>query len=146
MSEAMKFRALIGVSDDQLFVDTLEGQDADVLTVIERIAEQATTDHLRIERMHERRKRLEIREEAARQTIQRMLEALELPRLELPTLTMTVSAGPPSVVITDEKELPDNYIRRSPDKPAIAKTLKQGIAVAGAELSNGASILRISSR
>lgn len=59
--------------------------------------------------------------------------------------TASTSAGPASVVITDDEDIPKAFIeyRRHIDKAAIAKALKAGETVPGAALRNSPPVLRI---
>jgi hypothetical protein len=63
--------------------------------------------------------------------------------------TASVSDGRASVQITDANALPPDLMRQpppAPDKAAIAKLLKQGVAVAGAVLGNSPPTLSIRAR
>jgi hypothetical protein len=75
-----------------------------------------------------------------------MLEALGISRLERSMATLSVAEGPRAVVITNQAAIPDGFWRRSVDKTEIAKQLKAGSHVDGAELANGQPVLRIHSR
>ena len=145
MTEAMKLKAEIGDGDDRLLLDTIEGQTS-VFDIIDRLAEQSIADKLLAERGAERLKRLEARADRARSTIQRMMEALGVPKLERSIATMTVADGPRAVIVTDQQALPEFYWRKAPDKVQLARDLKAGKQIAGAELANGAPVLRILSR
>jgi hypothetical protein len=79
------------------------------------------------------------------------MDVLEMARVELPDLTASMAKGSPSLVITNAAELPSAYLRvvpetRAPDKAAIAASLKAGIPVPGAELSNSLPKLTIRTR
>src|SRR3954463_838937 len=147
MSAAMRVKAMLGDTDDErLLADALEGS-TDVMELLDRLIERTNADAALVKSGKERLARIDHRNERTRALIQRMLEALDLRRLERPLATLSVSAGPRAVVITDEAELPPAYLRSAPDKPAIAAALKAGEAVPGAELSNGsAPVLRITTR
>jgi len=145
MAEAMKLRELVGDEDAQLLADTIEGE-TDVFSLIDRLAERALADKLLVERGKERLKRIEAREDRARAIVQKMMEALGVAKLDRSLATLSVSAGPRSVQIVDQAAIPDGYWRKSVDKVEIAKQLKAGNAVAGAELSNGAPVLTLRSR
>ena len=95
----------------------------------------------RMDDLKARRDRYKARSEALRGAAFAAMDVLELQRVELPDLTASMARGVPQVVITDETALPDAYVRivpeqRAPDKTAIAASLKQGIVIPGAELSN----------
>lgn len=87
----------------------------------------------------ERKSRLEAKAEQIRSVVQWALGEIGLDKLEAPDFTASLRAGPPSVVITDELALPDEYVRvkREPDKTALKAALKEGAAIPGASLSNG---------
>lgn len=73
------------------------------------------------------------------------LDALGKRKIVAPDLTVSIRDGRPSVVITDETKLADEYVRvtRTPDKAAIGEALRQGVVVDGAELANGMPTLSI---
>jgi hypothetical protein len=144
MAEAMKLRELVGDEDAQLLADTIEGE-TDVFSLIDRLAERALADKLLVERGKERLKRIEAREDRARAIVQKMMEALGVAKLDRSLATLSVSAGPKSAHVTDSQAVPDVYWRRAIDKTELLRALKAG-PVNGAELSNGAPVLRILSR
>ena len=137
MSLAMQARA------DGL-VDT-EAADADVFSLIDRIAEQAIADAQLVGMARERAQRLEQRAERHRGLLLRMLEALDTPKLERGLFTATISHHRKPVV-TDAAAVPPDYQRQTPDMQAIAKALNAGKAVAGAELSNDQPRLTLRTR
>jgi len=60
--------------------------------------------------------------------------------------TASVRAGSASVIVTDERAIPDEYMRcppPQPDKAAIAKALKAGEQIPGAVLRNAEPSLTI---
>jgi hypothetical protein len=81
-----------------------------------------------------------------------MLSAMEiggLARLETPLGTVTRNAVPPSVVVTNEAEIPAAFWKRADptlDRRALLAALKElppGEHIAGAELSNGGMTLAL---
>ena len=66
-------------------------------------------------------------------------------KLELAAATLSIRAGQPRVIITDEARLPPDCIRTrtEPDKIAIKEHLARGEPVAGAELSNSPPTLAV---
>lgn len=58
---------------------------------------------------------------------------------------ISLKAAPQAVIITNEQELPVDYvvIKQTPDKRKIAESLKAGLAVPGAMLSNGGETIQI---
>ena len=145
MAEAQRLRDEIGTEDEKLLVDSIDGE-TDAFAIIDRLSEMAIADKLLVERAKERVARFEARADRARGTIQRMLEALGITKLERSLVTASISEGPKAVVVTDQAALPDFYFRRSVDKVALGKDLRAGKEVAGATLNNGAPVLTIRSR
>jgi hypothetical protein len=66
-------------------------------------------------------------------------------KVELRQATLSIRAGTPRVIITDEARLPEDCIRikREPDKVAIKEHLARGEPVAGAEMSNREEVLAV---
>lgn len=147
MSAAMRVRDMLGDTDDErLLADALEGA-TDVFEVVDRLIERANADAGLVKAGKERLSRIETRNERTRALIARMLEALELRRLERPLATLSIADARRGVVITDEAELPATYLRTAPDKAAILAALNAGEVVPGAELGNGAGpTLRITTK
>ena len=85
-----------------------------------------------------RRHRFVKQKEHARATMLAMLTAMEEQKKVFPHGTISIRKGMPSVIITDETKLPDEYIRvkREPDKAALLADMKVGVVVEGAVLSN----------
>jgi len=76
------------------------------------------------------------------------MDALDKKRIEAPDLTASIAKGKPSLLVTDENSIPDEYWRsvRSVDKTAVTEAIKQGVVVPGAEISNGMPSISIRSR
>lgn len=76
---------------------------------------------------------------------QRIMEAGDIRKLELPEATLSIRVVPPSLVITDEASLPDWAwrVKREPDKAAIKDRMKAGDFVPGVEMSNGGTTLSV---
>ena len=98
----------------------------------------------RFEELKARKDRFESRVESLRALAFKLMEAAELPKLELPEATLSIRSVPPSVMITDEEKLPDIACKfeRKPDKTKIKELLASGW-VAGATMSNGSKSLSI---
>ena len=79
------------------------------------------------------------RHDAMRGVLLAALDALGTRKIEGPDVTVSLRAGTPAPVITDEAQIPDAYWRtvRTLDKAALREDLKQGVVVDGAELANG---------
>ena len=98
-----------------------------------------------IEDMAARKARYVRRNDALRTTAFAIMEALDRRKHEMPDMTVTIRAGQPTVVITDEDAIPDIYVRteRKVDKATLLSALKSGHTVEGASLSNGIASLSI---
>lgn len=147
---AMKARLLEAFDDidDETLADTLEGC-TDFKDLIGAMAEQAERDALmshllkeRIGELSKRKSRFDARSDAVRKEIQRGMEEAGERKLEYPEYTLSLRAVPPSVLITDENLLPDEFwvTTRKPDRKAVKAALEGG-PVTGAMLSNGGQTL-----
>jgi hypothetical protein len=98
-----------------------------------------------IEDMQTRKQRYQRRAESMRATAFAIFDAIGRAKMELPDMTVTIRAGQPSVIVTDEDAIPDIYVRveRKPDKATILSALKSGLTVDGCELSNSVASLSI---
>jgi len=141
MSAALQVKATLSADgDDALLLGMLEGE-TDVFELVDKLAEQAVADKKLAEMASERAKRLEARASKNRDLILRMLEALEVRKLERALFTASVGYRTKAIV-TDPEALPETLMRRSPDLHAVAKALKDG-PVDGAELSNPTPVLTL---
>lgn len=97
-----------------------------------------------IDELHSRKARLAMRDLASRKIMFRLMEMVNLKKIELPEATISIRAGTPKVIITDENALPDSLcrIKREPDKTKIKEALEFG-EVTGATLSNAEPTLSI---
>jgi sugar-specific transcriptional regulator TrmB len=138
------------LEDDETWLLALESETnvEELLTQIVRQIEDTkalvvgTKD--RFEELKARKDRFESRVESLRALAFKLMEAAELPKLELPEATLSIRSVPPSVMITDEEKLPDIACKfeRKPDKTKIKELLASGW-VAGATMSNGSKSLSI---
>jgi hypothetical protein len=98
-----------------------------------------------IEQHRIRRARFEQIAEAMRETARKIMEHAGVKKIVLPRATLSIRAGVPKVIITDETLLPPSCIRvkHEPDKPAIAECFARGERVPGAEMSNAQEILTV---
>lgn len=138
------------LEDDETWLLALESETnvEELLTQIIRQIEDTkalvvgTKD--RFEELKARKDRFESRVESLRSLAFKLMEAAELPKLELPEATLSIRSVPPSVMITDEEKLPDIACKfeRKPDKTKIKELLASGW-VAGATMSNGRKSLSI---
>jgi hypothetical protein len=95
--------------------------------------------------LKKRQERLENRHDGLRELALKLLLHAELPKLELPRATLSVSKTRPKVIVNDPTALPDNAwrIERKPALDLIHELIDQGVAVPGASLSNAKPSLRI---
>ena len=155
IADAVKRRLLADdpdlAADETMLRDMLDGEtDAfDLMRRMVRFALDASSladaADARATDLIARRDRFTRRAETARAAVFGMLDALGETKLTDAEFTATISAGRQGLVLTDEAALPDRLMRvtRSPDRAAIAAALKAGLAVSGAEISNGSPTLTI---
>lgn len=137
--------------DEELRLDMIEGEtDAKILLeqLVRRMAEANSYDEgigLYIKELSARRSRMHRRSEVARELMFKIMEAADLPKIELAEATLSIRNGVPKVIITDETLLPEQFVKveRTPKKKEIGDALKKGEAVEGALLSNSESTLAI---
>jgi len=135
--------------------DTLEGvssfKDA-VAAVIESMSEDEslkTALAVRVGQMKLRIERFEARIEAKRAALAQAMERAGEKRVTLPECTVSLATVPGKVIITDESLIPDRFMvypeapPPRPDKQILARALKEGIEVAGAQLSNGGITVKV---
>lgn len=138
--------------DEAALAELLGEETGNVQDILARLlraavhaASMAEAAGVQIEAMTGRRDRYRRRAEAMRATSFAMMLAIETPKITLPDLTASLTAGRPTVGITDENTIPDEYIKvtRVPDKAALMADLKVGVIIPGAELRDGLSSLSI---
>jgi hypothetical protein len=145
MSDAQQaIAALPDTSDQELLLATIEGE-SDALEAIDRLAEMALADKHLVEIARARAQRLEARAAGVRSVIIAMMQGLQLSKLQRPLATMSVSHST-TARVTDQAELPAEYMRSAPDMHAIRKALTNGETVPGASLNNPAPVLTIRTR
>jgi hypothetical protein len=138
--------------DEVLRMDMAEGQTnamemLDELIRVERDArslQDAIADEM--DRMNKRLQRFVDRQRLVRKYMMQLMDAAGLKKVERPAATISIAAGRPKVVITNESLIYEDFIRikREPDKDKIAKALKGGEIIPGTTLSNAEPQLRIS--
>jgi hypothetical protein len=141
-----------GAFDDEEFLsDLLEGETG-LFEVMQRLDDQLADAEMmagaikdRRSELADRQDRMECKADAVRQLMQALLDAAGLKRLVLPTGTISVRNGTPRVVVIDETEIPDQYLRTTTtvDKSGLAAALRAGADIPGAMLSNGAASLSV---
>ena len=139
------------IDDELALTDTLDGlADAgDFIAFWARKAreDEAMADALSdmIGDMDTRRGRLRARAIKQRDLALCLMDSIGEKKIVRPDLTISVNAGRQKVVITDENQIPDRYVRikREPNKTAILEALENGSPVLGAALGNRTSTLTI---
>jgi hypothetical protein len=137
--------------DDVLRADSIEGQTGAFEFLSRIVRKIGATKALRdgtIEyrnELDERIARLERREYALRALIFKVMNTAELKKAELAEATLSIRAGQQKVVVVNEDELPEEFIRvkREPDKVRIKAALTAHEQVPGAALSNAEPLLAI---
>jgi hypothetical protein len=139
-------------ADEDTIRDTLEG----ITTLHDLIAEiirSALVDEafqqglrLRLQDMKERLSRLEARAVKKRELALEAMSEAGLRKLEQADFTASTRAGPPSLVVLAEDQLPQTYWVPQPprlDRQALLGDLKQGDEIPGAQLSNPKPVLSV---
>lgn len=99
----------------------------------------------RLDELKQRKDRYAKRQESLRSSIQKAMEIAGETKAELPAATISMRAVKPSVIILDEDNIPDSFVKmkRVPDKTAIGAALSNGFLVNGATMSNGGQTISI---
>lgn len=123
---------------------SLEKRDR-VATALRIYDQQAAFCDEEIKRLKERKERAQKGKQRLTEHVMRVMQQLDIERIEGKTSTLCIRRNPPSVVIEDESKIPQEYkfIRQTEvvDKDGIRKALKAGVDVPGADLAiNGARL------
>lgn len=139
-------------ADDQLLLDTIEGEtalfeiiDALVLRMAETRGLAAGVDGM-ISTLQARKERLEKRAETDRALIEQALMIAELEKLERPGATLFLSRRAPKIEVQTEADIPAEFWEAQPpklDRKALLAALKAGASVPGVCLSNAAPSLTV---
>jgi len=131
-------------ADERLKWDSLEGETR-FFAVLDRLAELANGDKALLDEGTLRLRRIKARAEKTREVMRRMLAEVGMGKgsLERPLYTATVSYGEPPLKLMDETELPEAFIRHSPDSRMIKAALLKGQTVPGAVLGNPEPVLTL---
>ena len=130
----------------------IEAGEQDVLELLRRVVRaigdaEATSDAVkaRIVDLEIRRQRYDARREALRRTAFAMMDALGKAKHVDAEFTLTIGKPRAGLVITDDAEIPDEYMKtiRQPDKAKLLEDLKEGVVITGAELANGMPTLTV---
>lgn len=152
MSVYQAARAVMMTEPDAIFdmpdVSEVKAIKEQLLSAIQWNAANAKAVVAMIDDLATRKARFQDHEKKARATLFAVMDALGETKCVLPHGTISISAGRPSLVITDETAIPAEYLRTTvaPDKAAILADLKEGVVIEGAEMSNAPPVLTIRSK
>lgn len=100
-----------------------------------------------IDRLTERKRIINNRKESLKEYLRTNMDAAGISKISHPLFTISLGKGKPIVVIDNERDIPDDYMRTkvtsAPDKAEIAKAIKEGIEVPGAHSEIGKSSISI---
>lgn len=135
--------------DEQTIADTLEGLQGNVIVKAQQVAAYTLNIEAEADAIEQAIHKLQTRRDTIRDQAGNLRAYLhknmgrtgitEIKAID-GTFKAKIKQNPPKVEITDQAALPEIYLRTipetvQPDKQAIAKALKAGDAVPGAELS-----------
>lgn len=158
MSALMSGRAALIANDPDLAADEAAMSDAlraeteDVFVLLHRMLRASVAARSMADAAEEmaanitaRRDRYKRRADALRSTVFAAMDALGIPKIELPDLTASIARGRPTAIITNELDLPEEYTRTTvkPNMEAIRVALKDGVVIPGVEMSNSIPSLTV---
>lgn len=133
--------------DEQTVLDTLEGlqfpieQKATNVAMFVRNLEASAEAIKNAEgQMAARRKAIENRSARIREYLKQQMERCGIQKIDGPHFRLAVRENPPSVIVEDEKAIPQEFMRTPPppasvpDKKAIGEAIKGGKDVPGARV------------
>jgi Siphovirus Gp157 len=139
-------------ADEQTLSDTLEGLStlpealaAVVRSYLDDLALAAALG-LRMDDMQERFGRIEERADKKRALVMSVMERADIKKLAEPDFTASLRIVPPSLVVVDERQIPEDYWRPQPpklDRQGLVAALKSGAAISGAVLGNSQITLSV---
>src|SRR5262245_37764512 len=138
--------------DENTLFDTLEGatslHEAVAAVIRSALDDEALAKALRarIEDMRQRLSRIELTAEAKREAALNAMERADMIKLTAPDFTASIRINPPSLLITSEAEIPQDFWVPQPpklNKKGLLDAINSGWAVAGATLSNSKISLTI---
>ena len=126
--------------DSETFADTFEAMSADKIEGYCQIIRQLSADEdmfkAEIDRLSKRKKVCKNAQARLKQRLMDYLTTADVDRIKAGTFTVSISSTP-SVNITDEEKIPNEYRIAQPykiDKNAIKTALRTDITVPGAEI------------
>jgi hypothetical protein len=138
--------------DEKTLFDTLEGatnlHEAIAAVIRSALDDEALAKALRvrIEDMRQRLGRIESTAEAKRKAALNAMERADMIKLTAPDFTASIRINPPSLLITSEAEIPQDFWVPQPpklNKKGLLDAINSGWAVPGAALSNSKISLTI---
>jgi len=138
--------------DERTLFDSLDGatnlHEAIGAVIRSALDDEALAKALRarIEDMRQRLSRIEATAEAKREAALNAMERADMIRLTAPDFTASIRINPPSLLITSEAEIPQDFWVPQPpklNKKGLLDAINTGWAVPGATLSNSKISLTI---
>ena len=144
---------LVDVDSDDEFLSGDE-KISDIDDILARILRSAKKDEqmaamcaANVQALEARQDRFKQRSERKRRIAVDIMEVLGEKKKEFHDMTVTVSAGRPSVRVIDVTAVPAEYLRvttnTTVDKSGALSDLKSGVVIPGLELNNAPSVLTI---
>lgn len=140
-------------ADEDAAMTVVEGETSFIEVVDEALERMAVIDahqeaiDAAVARMKGRKERLDAQAERIKGSLLMALDTVGMKKLERPLATLSLAKSPDKAIVTNEADLPSSFLVEkttvTPDKKAILAALKEGVAIPGAELSNGGVSLRI---
>ena len=126
--------------------DAIEVKAGNIVIFLQSLDIDAKTIKEEEARLSARRKAIENKRDNIKRYLQEQMELLGVDKLKTSTHhSLSIQNNPPAVQIINEDEIPGKFLtlipeQYIPDKKAIAKALKDGQKVPGAELQTGKSL------
>ena len=139
--------------DDPFLIDSLDGESdlkeliCKILLAAQETSALADGTDAYCDKIQARSSRLHERAKSFREAAKWAMQEAGIPKIEAPAFTASLRAGTQGVVITNEDDLPDKFVKietkRKPDKNAIKEALKAGESLSCAYLSNPETVLTV---
>lgn len=148
-------RSVLSEDDEDLIHDTVEGETDLMETIdaalmrLQELDAMGAAIKAQTSALKERGDRFKNQAELIRAALSSALGMAQLRKVERALATVSLRAVPPSLVVTEEADIPSQYFEPQPpklDKKAVLDALKSGEKVPGAELSNGGETISIRSK
>jgi len=138
--------------DDTLLADMIEGETG-LFEIIDRLLQRISDNRATVEgivaeeaRLHQRRERYEKRVASDRALIEQAMMIADLPKVERPAATLSLTRRAATAVIDTEADIPAEFWKVGAptlDKKALTAALRDGLTIPGASLSNAAPTLTL---